>query len=164
MLLKITPNKIIFRETFEINFSHNHSKPSTPTRQSLQNWQTIMQFLHFTVLFSVKYLQLHFTQYLCNSKIFALNTVFNMGNKNRRSMRVESQLSDNRPSTSNSENRCLRRKHASNNEIDNDKNQDNRFQSSEIQEADDHIMTGGLGIADYHIWDEKLKFMTLFMG
>ena len=112
--------------------------------------KTIMQFLHFTVLFSVKYLQFHFTQYLCNSKIFALNTVFNMGNKNRRSMRVESQLSDNRLSTSNSENRCLRRKHASNNEIDNDKNQDNRFQSSEIQEADDHIMTGGLGLADYH--------------
>ena len=39
---------------------------------------------------------------------------------------------NNRPSTSNSENRHLRRKHASNNEIDRD--QDNRFQSSEMHE------------------------------
>ena len=37
-----------------------------------------------------------------------------------------------RPSTSNSENRHLRKKHASNNEIDRD--QDNRFQSSEMHE------------------------------
>ena len=39
---------------------------------------------------------------------------------------------NNRPSTSNSENRHLRKKHASNNEIDRD--QDNRFQSSEMHE------------------------------
>ena len=41
---------------------------------------------------------------------------------------------DNRPSTSNSENGYLRKKHASNNEIDKNRNQDNRFQSSEMHE------------------------------
>ena len=41
---------------------------------------------------------------------------------------------DNRPSTSNSINRYLRKKHASNNEIDKNRYQDNRFQSSEMQE------------------------------
>ena len=41
---------------------------------------------------------------------------------------------DNRPSTSKSENRLLRRKHASNNEIDKDKNTDNRGRSSELYE------------------------------
>ena len=90
----------------------------------------------------------------------------------------EEDAEDNRPSTSNLENKHLRRKHASNNEIDKDRNQDNRFQSSEMhelrqlsssfgvanetlnvtiiikenrQEADYfHMMTGGLGLADYH--------------
>ena len=89
----------------------------------------------------------------------------------------EEDAEDNRPSTSNPENKHLRRKHASNNEIDKDRKQDNRFQSSEMyelrqpstsfgvanvtlddaipinenrQEADYHMMTGGLGLADYH--------------
>ena len=44
----------------------------------------------------------------------------------------EEDAEDNRPSTSNPENRHLRRKHASNNEIDKDKNQYNCFQSSEM--------------------------------
>ena len=39
---------------------------------------------------------------------------------------------DNMPSTSNSQNRYLRRKHASISEIDKDRDQDNRFQSSEM--------------------------------
>ena len=44
----------------------------------------------------------------------------------------EEDAEDNRPSTSNPENRHLRRKHASNNEIDKDRNQYNCFQSSEM--------------------------------
>ena len=94
----------------------------------------------------------------------------------------EEDAEDNRPSTSNPEKRHLRRKHASNNEIDKDKNQDNLFQSSEMYElhelrqtptsfgvanetlddkiiinenrqenADYHMMTGGLGLADYRM-------------
>ena len=89
----------------------------------------------------------------------------------------EDDAEDNRPSNSNPENKHLRRKHASNNKIDKDRNQDNRFQSSEMyelgqpstsfgvanetlddtiiinenrQEADYHMMTGGLGLTDYH--------------
>ena len=90
----------------------------------------------------------------------------------------EEDVEDNGPSTSNPENKHLRRKHASNNEIDIDRNQDNRFQSSKMYElrqprtsfgvanetlddtiiinenrqgnADYHMMIGGLGIADYH--------------
>ena len=46
----------------------------------------------------------------------------------------EEDAEDNRPSTSNLENKHLRRKHALNNEIDKDRNQDNRFQSSEMHE------------------------------
>ena len=46
----------------------------------------------------------------------------------------EDDAEDDRPSTSNSGNKHLRRKHASNNEINRDKNQDNRFQSSEMHE------------------------------
>ena len=89
----------------------------------------------------------------------------------------EEDAEDNRPSTSNPKNKHLGRKHASNNEIDKERNQDNRFQSSEIyevgqpstsfgvanetlddtiitnenrQEAEFHMMTGRLGLADYH--------------
>ena len=46
----------------------------------------------------------------------------------------EEDAENNRPSTSNSGNKFFRRKHASNNEYDKDKNQDNRFQSSETYE------------------------------
>ena len=46
----------------------------------------------------------------------------------------EEDAEDNRPSTSNSENRYLRKKHASNNETDKKRNQDNRFQSSKKHE------------------------------
>ena len=90
----------------------------------------------------------------------------------------------NRPSVSNSEKRLPRRKHASNNEIDQDKNQDNCFQSSELyelrlpsspfgvanetsddtmiinenrQEADYHMMTGGQELADYHMVTSPTK-------
>ena len=42
----------------------------------------------------------------------------------------EEDAEDNRPSTSNPKHKHLRRKHASNNEIDKDRNQDNCFQSS----------------------------------
>ena len=213
---------------------------------------------------TVKYFLFHFTQYLCNSKIFALNTVFIKGNKrNRRSRRVESQSSDrdentsetsftqgnaslvdvsenvnnifdrnlgseltelsqnsneidvisqrlaeqnnnkmtqleqqlnnkfeeilkeirtnrnsnlvngeedaenNRPSTSNSENKFLRRKHASNNEIDKDTHQDSPFQFSEMYELkqpstpfgvangtldDTIIISENRQEADYHNW------------
>ena len=90
----------------------------------------------------------------------------------------EEDADDKKPSTSNPENKHLRRKHASNNEIDKDRNQDIRFQSSEMYElrqpptffgvanetldntiiinenrhkkADYHMITGGLGIPDYH--------------
>ena len=57
---------------------------------------------------------------------------------NRESNLINDEEDDenNRASTSNSENKHFRRKHASasNNEIDKDKNQDNRFQSSEMYE------------------------------
>ena len=46
----------------------------------------------------------------------------------------EEDAEDNRPSTSNPENKHLRRKHASNNEIERARKQDNRFQSSEMYE------------------------------
>ena len=46
----------------------------------------------------------------------------------------EEDAENNRPGTSNSENKHLRRRHVSNNENDNDRNQDNRFQSSEMYE------------------------------
>ena len=46
----------------------------------------------------------------------------------------EEDAEGNGPSTSNSENKHLRRKHASNNEIDKYRNQDNRFQFSEMYE------------------------------
>ena len=100
MLLKITTNEIILEHTFKITFH-----PIIPSKMPQQdchfkNCKTIMQFLHLTVLFSVKYLQFHFTQCLCNSKIFALYTVFIMRNKNRRSRRVESQPSDKDKNTS----------------------------------------------------------------
>ena len=89
----------------------------------------------------------------------------------------EEDAEDKRPSTSNPENKHLKRKHASNNEFDKDRNQDNRFQSSELyelgqpptsfgvanvtlddtipinenrQEAESHMMIGGLGLAEYH--------------
>ena len=277
MLLKITPNEIILEHTFKITF-HTIIPSKIPQQDShSNNCKTSMQFLHLTVLFSVKYLQFHFNQYLCISKNFALNTVFIMRNQNRRSRKVESQPSDKdentsetsftqgnatsvdvsenvnnifdrnlgseqkepsqinneieaitqrlseqnnnkitqieqplnnkfeeilkeirtnrksnlvndeedaeniRPSTSTSENKLLRRKHASNNEIDEDRNQDNRFQSSVLQlrqpstsfgvanetlgdtiiitenrqeNADYHMMIGGLGIAEYHMVTE----------
>ena len=90
----------------------------------------------------------------------------------------EEDAENKRPSTSNSENKHLRRKHASNNEIEKDKNLDNRFQLSEMyelrqpstpfgvanetledtnkmeenrQETDYQIMTRGVGSADYHM-------------
>ena len=44
----------------------------------------------------------------------------------------EADAENNRPSTSNSENKNLRRKRASNSEIDKVRNQDNRFQASEM--------------------------------
>ena len=53
-------------------------------------------------------------------------------NKENNATDGDEDVENNRPSTSNSENRHLRRKHASNNEIDRD--QDNRFQSSEMHE------------------------------
>ena len=95
MLLKITPNEIILEDTqiYKIRYAHNHSE-ETPLRDShFQTLKTIAQFIYFTVLVSVKC--------LCNSKIFALNTVFIIGNKrNRRSRRVESQSSDRDENTS----------------------------------------------------------------
>ena len=98
-------------------------------------------------------------------------------NKKSNLVNDEEDAEDNRPSTSNPKNKHLRRKHASNNEIDKVRNQDIRLQSSEIyevgqpstsfgvanetlddtiimnenrQEAEFHMMTGGLGLADYH--------------
>ena len=80
----------------------------------------------------------------------------------------EEDAENDRPSTSNSGNEHLRsKKHASNNEINKDKNQDNRFQSSEMHELrqpstpfgianvtlDDTIIINENGHeADYHTW------------
>ena len=55
-------------------------------------------------------------------------------NKENNLVDDEEDAEDNRPSTSISENRYLRKKHASNNEIDKNRNQDDRFQSSEMHE------------------------------
>ena len=55
-------------------------------------------------------------------------------NKENNLVDDEEDAEDNRPSTSNSENRYLRKKHASNNAIDKNRNQDNCFQSSEMHE------------------------------
>ena len=78
---------------------------------------------------------------------------------------------NNRPSTSNSENGHLRRKHASNNEIDRD--QDNRFQSSEMHELrqpttpfglvnetlnDTIIIIENRQEADYHNYSDYYSF------
>ena len=53
-------------------------------------------------------------------------------NKKNDLVDVEEDVEDDRPGTSNSGNKHLRRKHASNNEINRNKNQDNHFQSSEM--------------------------------
>ena len=88
----------------------------------------------------------------------------------------EEDAKNKRPSTSNSEKEHLRRKHASNNEIDKDKNQDNRFQSSEIYEPrqpstpfgvanetseDTIIINENKQEADYHIWLTKFILHSL---
>ena len=78
----------------------------------------------------------------------------------------EEDAANNRPSTSNSKNKHLRRNHASSKEIDTDKNQDNRFQSSKMYQLrqpstpfgvanetiDDTITTNeNRQVADYHM-------------
>ena len=55
-------------------------------------------------------------------------------NEGRNLVNGEEDAEDNRHSTSNSQNRYLRIKHASINEIDKDRDHDNRFQSSEMHE------------------------------
>ena len=55
-------------------------------------------------------------------------------NKENNLVDVEEVAEDNRPCTSNSENRYLRKKHASSNETDKNRNQYNRFQYSEMHE------------------------------
>ena len=55
-------------------------------------------------------------------------------NKGNNLVDDEKDAEDNSPSTSNSENRFLRKNHASKNETDKNRNQDNRFQSSEMHE------------------------------
>ena len=55
-------------------------------------------------------------------------------NKDNNLVDDEEDAEDNRPSTSNPENRYLRKKHASFNETGKNRNQDNRFQSSEMHE------------------------------
>ena len=57
----------------------------------------------------------------------------------------EEDAEDNRPSTSNPENRYLRKKHASNNETDKVRNQDNHFQSSEMHELRQPSTPFGVG-------------------
>ena len=55
-------------------------------------------------------------------------------NKKNDLVDVEEDVEDDRPGTSNSGNKHLRRKQASNNEINRNKNQDKHFQSSEMHE------------------------------
>ena len=55
-------------------------------------------------------------------------------NKENNLVDDEEDAEDNWPSTSNPENRYLRKKHASYNETDKNRNQDNRFQYSEMHE------------------------------
>ena len=88
-------------ESFEVRplrkpFHNIHSTKTIDREQSL-NFTNNPQSLHSPVLFPCKdnFNSLISLKYLCNSKIFAPNTVFIMGNKrNRRSRRVESQSSD----------------------------------------------------------------------
>ena len=90
-------------------------------------------------------------------------------NKKNDLVDVEKDAEDDRPGTSNSGNKHLRRKHASNNEINRNKNQDNHFQSSEMHELrqpstpfgivnatlDDTIIINENGQeADYHNYDK----------
>ena len=55
-------------------------------------------------------------------------------NRDRNLVADEEDAENNRPSSSNSENKLFRKNHASNIEIDKAKNQDNRFQSSKMYE------------------------------
>ena len=55
-------------------------------------------------------------------------------NRERNLINDEADAENNKPSTSTSENEHPRRKHTSNSEIDKDRNQDNRYQSSEMYE------------------------------
>ena len=89
----------------------------------------------------------------------------------------EEDAENNRHTTSNSKkNKSLRRKHASNNEIDKDTNHDNRFQSSEIYELrqpstpfgvvnetiDDTIkMNENRQETDYHMGASESAFLTV---
>ena len=57
---------------------------------------------------------------------------------------VEEDAEDDRPGTSNSGNKHFSRKHASNNEINRNKNQDNHFQSSEMHELRQPSTTFGI--------------------
>ena len=84
----------------------------------------------------------------------------------------EEDAENNRPSTSYSEIKSLRRKHASNNEIDKDTNQDSRFQASEMYELrqpsipfgdvnetldDTNIINENRQEAEYHTWKTGRK-------
>ena len=78
------------------SFHNIHSTKIIDREQSL-NFTNNPQSLNSAVLFPCKdnFNSFISPKYFCNSKIFALNTVFIMGNKrNRRSRRVESQSSD----------------------------------------------------------------------
>ena len=89
-------------------------------------------------------------------------------NKENNLVDDEEDVEDNRPSTSNSENRFLRKKHASSNGTNKNRNQDNRFQSSEMHELrqpstpfgianvtldDTIIINENSQEADYHIYN-----------
>ena len=65
----------------------------------------------------------------------------------------EEDAENNRPSTTNSENKYLRRKHALNNEMDKDRNQGNRSQSSEMYKL--RQPTSVFGVAN-EIFDDTI--------
>ena len=65
-------------------------------------------------------------------------------------MSDEEDARNNRPGPSNLGNRSLRKKHASNNEIGSNKNQDDHFKPSEMNEARQPILP----------WEWRMKLLT----
>ena len=87
---------------FKKSFYNHHSTKISKTAQSL-NFTNNPQSQNSAVLFLCKdnFYSFLSPKYLCNSKIFPLNSVFIMRNKrNRRSKRAESQSSDRDENTS----------------------------------------------------------------
>ena len=153
MLLKISPNEIIQTETLKITFPYIHS---TEIPHKIQSLKPAKHFHHVQIL----------QFFVCkDSSKFSFQT---------KSLKFKSSPQPKLFSTREIENR---NKHASNTTKDRDKNQDDRLYSSELSElrqpytslgianqtldetviknengleADHHIRTEGVGLADYH--------------